>query len=180
LEIKVSDDRGIPEVKETIQGFVGEEFRVLTSEEIHADFFKVLKIEKLFVFITFSFILAIASFNIFFSLTMLAIDKKKDIAVLSSIGADKKLIKSIFLSEGALISFIGAFLGLVLGLIICLVQQQFGIVSMGMETAVIDAYPVKMQFFDFLYTGLSIIAITLLASYRPAIIATRTSIQGNI
>ena len=180
LEIKVKSGNGIPEVKEAIRQFVGEEFKVLTSEEIHADFFKVLKIEKLFVFITFSFILAIASFNIFFSLTMLAIDKRKDIAILSSVGADKKLIKSIFLSEGALISFIGAFLGLILGLLICLVQQQFGLVSMGMETAVIDAYPVKMQFFDFLYTGLSIIAITLLASYRPAIIATRTSIQGNI
>lgn len=180
LEIKVSQGHSISDVKESLKNYVGDEFKVLTSDEIHADFFKVLKIEKLFVFITFSFILAIASFNIFFSLTMLAIDKKKDIAILSSFGADKKLIKSIFLSEGALISFIGAFLGLFLGLIICVLQQQFGIVSMGMDTAVVDAYPVKMQFPDFLYTGLSIITITLLASYRPAIIAARTTIQGNI
>ena len=180
LEIKVSSDKSLYEVKEKIKRFVGNEFKVLTSEEIHADFFKVLKIEKLFVFITFSFILAIASFNIFFSLTMLAIDKKKDIAVLSSLGADKRLIKSVFLTEGAIISLLGAFIGLFLGLIICLVQQQFGIVSMGMETAVIDAYPVKMQFPDFFYTGISIIIITILASYRPAIIATRTTIQGNL
>lgn len=180
LEIKVDNNYSISEVKESLKKFVGSEFKVLTSEEIHADFFKVLKIEKLFVFITFSFILAIASFNIFFSLTMLAIDKKKDIAILSSFGADKRLIKSIFLTEGAIISFLGAFLGLFLGLVICLLQQQFGIVSMGMETAVIDAYPVKMQFPDFLYTGLSIVTITFLASYRPAIIATRTTIQGNI
>lgn len=180
LEIKVNSSHSIPEVKERLINFVGDKFRVLTSEEIHADFFKVLKIEKLFVFIIFSFILAIASFNIFFSLTMLAIDKKKDIAILSSIGADKKLIKSIFLTEGAIISFLGAFLGLFLGLVICLVQQNFGLVSMGMETAVIDAYPVKLQFPDFLYTGLSIITITILASYRPAIIATRTTMQGNI
>ncbi|MCK5372008.1 MAG: FtsX-like permease family protein, partial [Cyclobacteriaceae bacterium] len=101
-------------------------------------------------------------------------------AVLSSFGANKKLIKSIFLTEGAIISFLGAFLGLFLGLIICLAQQQYGFVSMGMQTAVIDAYPVKMQFPDFLYTGLSIITITLFASYRPAIIAARTDIQGNI
>lgn len=180
LEIKVASDYSISEVKESLKNSLGEEFKVLTSEEIHADFFKVLKIEKLFVFIIFSFILAIASFNIFFSLTMLAIDKKKDIAILASIGADKKLIKSIFLTEGAIISFLGAFLGLFLGLIVCLIQQQFGIVSMGMQTAVIDAYPVKMQFPDFLYTGLSIITITILASYRPAIIAARTSIQENI
>ncbi len=180
LEIKVNSNSSIPEVKERIIDYVGNDFKVLTSEELHADFFKVLKIEKLFVFIVFSFILAIASFNIFFSLTMLAIDKKKDIAVLSSLGAGKKLIRSIFLTEGAMISFIGAFLGLLLGLIICLLQQQFGIVSMGMQSAVIDAYPVKMQFPDFLYTGLSIISITIIASYRPAIIAARTTIQGNI
>lgn len=180
LELKVNSEYSISEVKERVKSFVGDDFKVLTSDEIHADFFKVLKIEKLFVFIIFSFILAIASFNIFFSLTMLAIDKKKDIAVLSSIGADKRLIKSIFLIEGAIISFLGAFLGLFLGLVICLIQQNFGIVSMGMQTAVIDAYPVKMQLPDFLYTALSIITITLLASYRPAIIATRTTIQGNI
>lgn len=180
LEIKVRSDYTIAEVKENLLNLLEEDFFVLTSEEINADFFKVLKIEKLFVFITFSFILAIASINIFFSLTMLAIDKKKDIAILSSFGADKKLIKSIFLTEGALISLIGAFLGLFLGLAICIVQQQFGLISMGMETAVIDAYPVKMQFPDFFYTGFSIITITILASYRPAIIASRTTIQGNI
>ena len=180
LELKVNSGYSIPDVKESVKTFVGNDFKVLTSEELHADFFKVLKIEKLFVFIVFSFILAIASFNIFFSLTMLAIDKKKDIAVLSAIGANRRLIKSIFLTVGAIISFLGAFLGLFLGLVICLIQQNFGIISMGMQTAVIDAYPVKMQFPDFLYTGLSIITITLLASYRPAIIATRTMMQGNI
>ena len=180
LEIKVAESYTIDNVKESLTNHLGDQFKVLTSEEIHADFFKVLKIEKLFVFITFSFILAIASFNIFFSLTMLAIDKKRDIAILSSFGATKRLIRVIFLTEGALISFIGAFLGLFLGLLICIIQQQFGVVSMGMATAVIDAYPVKMQFPDFFYTGMSIIIITLLASYRPAIIASRVSIQGNL
>ena len=180
LELKVSSDVRIDEVKARVKSFVGSQFNVLTSDEIHADFFKVLKIEKLFVFIIFSFILAIASFNIFFSLTMLAIDKKKDIAILASLGLDKKMIRKIFLTEGAIISFLGAFLGLFLGLFICLIQQHFGVVSMGMQTAIIDAYPVKMQLPDFLYTGLSIVIITILASYRPAIIASRTSIQGNI
>ena len=111
---------------------------------------------------------------------MLAIDKKKDIAILSSMGANKSLIKSIFLTEGAIISLTGAVLGLVVGLIVCVIQQRFGIVSMGMDTAVIDAYPVKIQLPDFIYTGLSIIVITLLSSYRPAVIATRIGIQENI
>lgn len=180
LEIKVAPGASLDQVKARIQKFVGDEFKVLTSDEIHADFFKVLQIEKLFVFIIFSFILAIASFNIFFSLTMLAIDKKKDISILAALGCDKKLVKRIFLTEGAIISFLGAFLGLFLGMLICLIQQHFGLVSMGMQTAVIDAYPVKMQLPDFLYTGLSIIVITLLASYRPAVIASRINIREHI
>ncbi len=180
LEIKVKDGYEIESVKQSLIKNLGDNFKVLTSEEIHADFFKVLKIEKLFVFIIFSFILAIASFNIFFSLTMLAIDKRKDIVILTSMGAKKSLIKSIFLTEGAIISLTGALSGLLLGLIICVLQQQFGIVSMGMQTAVIDAYPVKMEFPDFLYTSLSIITITLISSYRPAIIASKTEIQGNL
>lgn len=180
LEIKVAAGANIDQVKSRIKKFAGDDFKVLTSDEIHADFFKVLQIEKLFVFIIFSFILAIASFNIFFSLTMLAIDKKKDISILAALGSGKKLIKRIFLAEGAIISFMGAFLGLFLGMTICLVQQHFGLVSMGMQTAVIDAYPVKMQFPDFLYTGISIIIITLLASYRPAVIASRTTMRDHI
>jgi lipoprotein-releasing system permease protein len=173
LEIKVSDNFNIAAVKEKVKMLVGEEFKVLTSEELHADFFKVLRIEKLFVFIIFSFILAIASFNIFFSLTMLAIDKKKDISILSALGANQRLVKSVFLVEGSLISFSGAIIGLLLGLLICIIQQHFGLISMGMQTAVVDAYPVKMQLTDFLYTGISIILITIASSYRPAILASR-------
>ncbi len=173
LEIKVSKNYSVETVREQVKKLVGDEYKALTSEELHADFFKVLRIEKLFVFIIFSFILAIASFNIFFSLTMLAIDKKKDISILSALGANQRLVKFVFLVEGSLISFSGAFLGLILGLLICLVQQHFGLVSMGMQTAVVDAYPVKMQFTDFLYTGISIILITIASSYRPAILASR-------
>ena len=180
LEIKVKNEYEIETVKLALSGILGDKFKVLTSEEIHEDFFNILKIEKLFVFIILTLVLSIVSFNIFFSLTMLAIDKKRDIAILSSIGANKKLIKRVFLTEGAIISLTGAFLGLFSGLIICLLQQQFGIISMGMETAVIDAYPIKMIASDFLYIGLSIILITLLFSYRPAIIASKTEISGNI
>lgn len=180
LEIKVEENTRIPDVKARLSALLGQDFNVLTSDEIHADFFKILKIEKLFVFLIFSFILAIASFNIFFSLTMLAIDKKKDISILSSMGASKKLIRSIFLTEGAIISLTGAFAGLMLGLFVCIIQQEFGVVSMGMQTAVIDAYPVKMQVPDFLYTGLSIVIITFASSYRPAVIASKTEIQANL
>ena len=173
IEIKTKEDYNIQDVKTDLIDLLGEEYRVLDSDEQHSGLLKVLKIEKLFVFITFSFIIAVASFNIFFSLTMLAIDKKKDISILYFMGATNKLIRNIFLKEGAIISFSGALIGLFLGLSITFLQKTFGFVSMGMATSVLDAYPVKMVFTDFLFTGLSIIIITLLASLRPATIATR-------
>ena len=180
LEIKVDNPEDIPEVQQALRHLLGKDFNVLNSDEQHASLLKAIKIEKLFVYITFSFILAVASFNIFFSLTMLAIDKRRDIAVLFTMGATKRTIRAIFLSEGAIISFAGAIAGLALGLVICFLQQHFGLISMGMQTAVLEAYPVKMQLPDFLYTAISIIIITLLASYRPAIVATRVDVREHI
>lgn len=173
LEVKVADGYALKEVKDALKAKLGERFTILDNEEQHADLYKILKLEKLFVFIAFSFILAVGAINIFFALTMLALDKKKDISILFAMGASNKLIKTIFLSEGAIISLGGAFIGLLLGYLICLAQQTFGLVSMGMETSVLENYPVQMELMDFIYTSLSLIVITLLISYRPALIATR-------
>jgi lipoprotein-releasing system permease protein len=170
----------VNQVQASIKNLLGEDFQVLNRDEQHSGLLKAIHIEKLFVFITFSFILAVASFNIFFSLTMLAIDKKKDISVLYALGASDSVVKKIFMAEGAIIAFSGAIFGLLTGLIICWLQQTFGFVSMGMQTSVLDAYPVKMQFQDFLYTAISIIIITFLASYRPAQIATRSRLKVNL
>lgn len=175
LEIKTASPDKLSQVQKRLQSHLGEEFQVLNSDQQHSGLLKAIKIEKLFVFITFSFILAVASFNIFFSLTMLAIDKKKDIAILYALGATNNVVRSIFISEGAIIAFTGSAIGLLSGLAICWLQQEYGFVSMGMQTSVLDAYPVKMQFTDFIYTALSLILITFLASYRPAVIATRSN-----
>lgn len=180
LEIKTVPGVDIRRIQSDLKGILGDGFKILNSDEQHSGLLRAIKIEKLFVFITFSFILAVASFNIFFSLTMLAIDKKKDIAILYAMGATDKLIRSIFLKEGAIIAFVGAASGLFLGLLICWAQQTFGLVSMGMQTSVLDAYPVKMVFADFIYTGISIVLITFLASFRPAILATRSNIKDNL
>ena len=153
---------------------------MLDGDEQHASLLRAIRIEKLFVFLVFSFILAIASFNTFFALTMLAIEKKKDVAILHSLGASRNLIKRIFLSEGAIIAFTGAIFGLILGLVVLFLQQEFGLVSMGMQSSILEAYPVKMQFTDFLYTALSIIVITFLASYRPALLSSRIKIGENL
>ncbi|ELR71403.1 releasing system transmembrane protein [Fulvivirga imtechensis AK7] len=173
LEIKVLSGHSINRVKEQLREVLGNNFAVKNNEEQHADLYKLLNLEKLFVFIAFSFILAVGSINIFFALTMLAIDKKKDISMLYAMGAGNGLIKRIFISEGAIISFGGTIIGLVLGGVICWLQQNFGLISMGMETSVLENYPVRMHLTDFIYTSLSVIFITLIISYRPAVIATR-------
>src|SRR5262249_19306711 len=116
----------------------------------------------------------VASINIFFSLMMLAIDKKKDISVLSAMGGQPNLIKRIFLTEGALIAFTGAAFGLMLGGLVCWAQDRFGLVGMGMDSSVVNSYPVKMKVMDFVSVSLVIITITFSISFYPASLASRS------
>lgn len=162
------------ELKSEIQRVLGSKFNVLLGEELHSDLFKVLKIEKLFVFLILVAIIGIASINIFFSLTMLVIEKRKDIAVLFAQGASPGLIRTIFLMEGCIVAFVGAFVGLVLGLSICFIQQKYGLVSMGMDSAVMNSYPVKVEAPDVVLIILAIIFITMLASIGPAVKASKS------
>lgn len=173
LEIKVAERKSIKEVQSTLKTHLGPKFLVKNTDEQHAGLLRTVKLEKLFVFLTLTFILAIASFNIFFSLSMLAIEKKKDIAVMKAMGATDHLIRSIFLKQGAMIAFIGAIIGLILGYFVCWMQEVFGLVSLGISSAVVDAYPVKIVWSDFLWISLSVIAITMVASWRPAWIASQ-------
>ncbi len=172
LEVKVERGTQVNDVQKRLQATLGTGFAVLNNKEQHADLYKLLNLEKLFVFLAFVMILAVGSINIFFALTMLAIDKRKDISVLYSMGATDRIIKSIFLGEGAIISLGGAAIGLVLGAVVCWLQQTVGLVSMGMETSVMEYYPVKMKITDFLITAGSLVAITFIISYRPAKMAT--------
>jgi lipoprotein-releasing system permease protein len=180
LEIKVDPEFNTEQVKRSLQKLLGPEFKIQNSDEQHTSLLRAVKVEKLFVFITFAFILLIASLNIFFSLSMLVIDKKKDIAILASMGATAKTIRNIFLLEGALVACIGAAYGLSMGMLVCNLQQTFGLVSMGMATSVVEAYPVKMQVEDFIMTGAAIIVITILVSIRPALKAASMSVTENI
>ena len=176
LEIKTSQEYDMLEVQQALAETLGTDYLVTNKDQQHPSLFKAIKIEKLFSLFTFFFILALASLSIFFTLNMLVIEKQKDISVLMALGASNKLIKSIFWFEGAIISLTGALIGLLLGFIICSIQINFGIISMGMETSVVSAYPVKMQILDFLYTAVCVMIITFLASYRPASIASKTEV----
>ncbi|AHJ99799.1 FtsX-like permease family protein [Hymenobacter swuensis] len=180
LEIKAMPGRDIADVKKALKKQLGPGFKVLDSDEQHVSLLKAIKVEKMFVFITFAFILLIASINIFFSLSMLVIDKRKDMAVLMAMGASTRTIRNIFLLEGAIVAQVGAITGLVLGVGICWLQQTFHIVSMGMATSVVDSYPVKMQLSDVVLTGIAIIFITISVSIRPALNAANLDLRENL
>lgn len=175
LEIKVAEGYSIQRVKSKVSAFLGEDYLVKDTDEQHAQILRTIKIEKLFVFLTLTFILAVASFNIFFSLSMMAIEKKRDTAILFALGAKKWMIQKIYLKQGAIIAFTGAIIGLVLGYLACWLQDQYGLVSLGIASSVIESYPVKMVWWDFLWTSVSVITITFLASFRPAMIASRVT-----
>ncbi|NQV01720.1 MAG: ABC transporter permease, partial [Bacteroidia bacterium] len=121
------------------------------------------------IFLILTFILLLATFNVVGSLSMLILDKKKDIAVLQSMGASQKLIKRIFMTEGLMISFIGAVTGMILGGVICWVQQAYGLIRMGGpdSTFVVDSYPVQMQPLDFVLVFLTVALIGYLAAWYP-------------
>ena len=171
LELKVASGHSISSVQEALEAHLGAEFAVKNADEQHATLIRTVKLEKLVVFLTLTFILALASFNIFFSLSMLAIEKKKDLAVLKSMGAKNSLIRGIFLKQGALIAFSGAILGLILGLLLVGAQEKFGLISLGIASGVVDAYPVRIHWPDLGWISLAVVTITLLASWRPAWIA---------
>ena len=162
-------DETINSIKEKL----GDKFNVLSADEQHAIMLRTVEIEKLFVFITFSFILGVSSINIFFALSMLAIDKKRDLTMFFNMGATPKQVRRIFLAEGSIISFSGAMFGLVAGYLICWLQQEVGLISMGLETSVVNFYPVAMEWQDFASTSLVVMLITALASIRPATMAVR-------
>ena len=172
LEVTSNDLVSVEEVQEQLILLLGSDFNVLTSDQQHADLYKILKIEKLLVFIIFSLIIGIASINIFFSLSMLVIEKRRDIAVLTAMGTPAKKIRQIFFMEGAIIALVGSGVGLALGFLIAWLQDTFGLVSMGGgQSLILSAYPVDIQLADFVYTAICIILITFLASIQPAIMA---------
>jgi lipoprotein-releasing system permease protein len=168
LELAIDPSANPTRIKEKIVSALGPSYQVKLNEEIHGSLYRILKWEKLFVFLTFAIIIAIGSINIYFSLSMLVIDKQKDLAILKAIGAPAKLLSHIILTNGTIIAFVGAFSGLLIGLLISWAQQEFGLISMGVPGAISDAYPVKIKWFDVLGTTALVVVVTLLASIQPA------------
>ena len=171
LELKINEKQDVYKIKSDIKNIVGDDYNVLTIEEQHSDLYKILKTEKLIVFIIFSFILIISSFNIFFLLSMHAIDKKRDLSILLSLGLTEKSIKKIFYYESMIISILGIIIGGALGVLLCVLQNEYGLVSLGMETAIIKYYPVKVKLSDIVIIVSIVFFISIIASIKPSLIA---------
>jgi len=157
------------QVKEQIRQVAGKRFTVKDRYEQHAFLYRIMKSEKWAVFLILAFILLIATFNVIGSLSMLIIEKKQDMAILHSMGADESLIRKIFFTEGFFITVIGAGAGLCIGTAVCLLQMRYGFITLGSSGSfVIDAYPVKIQAADFFYVLLTVFTIGLFAAWYPA------------
>ena len=180
LEVQVVNGFSVEKVQHALRQCLPEHFQVLNSNEQHATLMRAIRIERLFVLVTFSFILFVASLNIFFILSMLVLDKRKDMAVLYTLGAKPKAIQSIFLIEGLLIGLSGTALGMVAAWLLSWLQETLGLVSLGMQTSLIEAYPIRRQASDFIYTVLSVVVITLMATYQPAQLAAKTAIREHL
>jgi len=174
IEINYKKGTDLSAVQANIKQSLGNNFTVKNRSQQNTELYKTLNYERWFIFMILTFVLIIAIFNIIGSLTMLVIDKRKDIAVLTSLGANKRLIQGIFFSEGMMISITGCIAGIVLGLIFCILQQRFGLVKMGTRMSVLDAYPVSLRVTDF---GLVFFTVSVIAIIASGISA-RLSIKG--
>ncbi|MBI1288225.1 MAG: FtsX-like permease family protein [Flavobacteriales bacterium] len=168
IELALNSDADMESVREALQEKLGDKYVVKDRFQQNEILYKIMKSEKWAVFMILSFILMISIFNVIGSLTMLILEKKKDINILRSMGASEQLIQRIFVLEGVFISMIGAVGGLLLGLLVCFVQIQFELVKLnGGGNYIVQAYPVDVQPLDVLYVFLVVGTIGLLAAWLP-------------
>lgn len=169
VELKLKKGVKTDNAKQKIQKQLGENFKVEDRYEQQNDVFRVMRVEKLISYLFLSFILLVACFNIVGSLSMLMIDKRQDIQTLRSLGATDAQICTIFRLEGHIISLAGALLGLVLGAVLCWVQQEYGLVSMGDSEGsfIVESYPVSVHLTDILLVLVTVLAVGWLAIWYP-------------
>lgn len=169
LELRVKAGSDLDVVKKQAQKLCEGKFKVLDRFEQQEDTFKIMQIEKLIAYIFLTFILMVASFNIIGSLSMLIIDKKNDVQTLRNLGASDQQITRVFLFEGRMIAVIGAIIGIALGLLLCWLQQRYGLVALGESSGqfVVNAYPVSVHPWDVVLVFVTVIAVGWLAVWYP-------------
>lgn len=169
LELRLKPGSNFERTKSEIKQLCGDRFTVKDRFEQQDDTFKIMKIEKFIAYIFLTFILMVACFNIIGSLSMLIIDKKDDVVTLRNLGANDKQITRIFLFEGRMISAIGAVIGIIIGLLLCWLQQRFGLVALGSSSGsfVINAYPVSVHPEDIVLIFITVLVVGFLSVWYP-------------
>lgn len=178
VEIRLSS--GSDEIQKEIIQELGSDYIVKNRYQQNESLFKLLKSEKTAIFFILLFILVLSSFNMIGSISILIIEKKKDIGILTGMGANLSLIKRIFFTEGMLISLVGSITGLLLGFIILFLQQYYGILQLGNSEGdfVISSYPVSMQVTDFIYVFITVLSIGFIATIYPVSILTKRLVEN--
>lgn len=168
IELKLKPDASLSSVKSKITNLLGDDFVVQDRYQQQADVFRIMEIEKLISYLFLTFILMIACFNVIGSLLMLILDKRDDVLTLRSLGANDQTITRIFLFEGRLITLSGAIAGILLGLLLCFLQQKFGLISLGGGGSfVVDAYPVSVHAWDVVMIFVTVLSVGFLSVWYP-------------
>jgi lipoprotein-releasing system permease protein len=168
VEIKLQPNANSSVVSSTIVSLLGNGYKVEDRYQQNNTLYTSIKLEKLAIYGIFSLILVVAAFNMIGALSMLVLEKKKDIQVLMAMGADQSLIQKIFLAEGILLSTIGTLGGMVIALVLYYLQITYKLVPLQGETFLIDYYPVKLSITDFLLVGITVFTIGTIASLIPS------------
>lgn len=179
IELKLKPGSDVGRTQKEMKKILGDRFQVLNRYEQQADVFRIMEIEKFISYLFLTFILAIACFNIIGSLSMLILDKREDVETLRNLGADDRLITRIFLFEGGLISLWGALGGIILGLLLCFLQQHFGLISLGGGNGVflVDAYPVSVHLSDIALVFATVVTVGFLSVWYPVRYLSRRLLQ---
>ncbi len=171
IELQLKPNSNWKNMTNDLHKILGKNFRIQNRHELNELVFKTNETEKWITFLILSFILVIASFNIIGSLTMLILDKKEDVWILKTMGANNRLIRRLFFAEGMLINLLGAFSGMIIGALLCWLQMTFGLLRL--NGGIVDFYPMELKFIDFASISLIVICIGIIASWFPVKVLTR-------
>ncbi len=168
VEISLTPGTNAMDMQKSLQQITGNSYKIQTRYEQNQSLFSIMEIEKWVIYGILSIILLVAAFNMIGALTMLVLEKQKDIAVLKAMGATDTRIQSIFLAEGLVLAGVGGIAGMVIAFIICLLQLKFHLIELGGATFIIDYYPVKMSLTDFLLVAITVLTVAVLAAWIPS------------
>lgn len=168
VEIALAATANVADVQSQVQRILGDTYWVKDRYQQDEFLYKVMRTEKWAVYLILTFILLVAAFNMVGSLSMLVIEKKRDIGILKAMGATKQFIRRLFLTEGVLLAMVGGMLGMFLAFVLCVLQQKFALLKLQGESFLIEAYPVSMRLGDFVLVFVTVSIIAILASVFPA------------